>query len=213
MPWMSYSSWRVSYKTHAMGRKAKWEFKTWGEWLHWVYANLNMCNAAFKLGKQRLDQQCFMIRSKAFKAYKDGRWAVHSLYENNNWKMDWGKDYCWYCGRSIDECGKLTAEHIFPRAKGGDDSFDNIAYACRSCNSSKGDKDLVEWMLSQGIAPGFPLVCIYMKLVYKYSMEHNLMGCPLETVLSMDLPFSPTSLKQIETLAKEHYISQQNLSE
>src|SRR5574344_2067037 len=138
------------------------KYSNWGEYIFWIYANVNMCNEALKLHKLHYDRTSFMIRAKAFKAYKEGRWQIHSLFENNNWKMDWGKEYCWYCGESL-ECGKLTAEHIFPRAKGGDDSFDNISYACKKCNSSKGDKDLIEWMYeAQKLIPPFWIVCIYM---------------------------------------------------
>lgn len=193
----------MSEKSHNTNRK----YSNWGEYLYWIYANLNMCNAALNAHKEKYDRQSFMIRSMAFKAYKEGRWQIHSLYENNNWKMDWGKNYCWYCGKSIEECGKLTAEHIFPRAKGGDDSFDNIAYACKSCNSSKHDKDLIEWIYqTQGFTPPFWMVCIYMKLVYKYSVEHSLMELHNEDLNEMNLPFNPNSLANIEQIIKEEYL-------
>jgi len=190
------------------------KYKNWGEYLYWVYANLNMCNAALTAGKEAYDRQSFIIRSKAFKAYKEGRWHIRSLYANNNWKMDWGKDFCWYCGKPVEECGKLTAEHIFPRAKGGDDSFDNIAYACRQCNSSKGDKDLVEWMIKTlNKIPPFNLVCIYMKLVYKYSVENNLLELHSEDLKEMVLPFNYMSVVNLEHIIKEVYVGHSNKEE
>ncbi len=183
------------------------KYSDFGEYLYWIYANLNMYNAALNLKLSEYNKTCYMVRAKAFKAYKEGSWKIHSLYENNNWKVDWGKDYCWYCGKPIGECGKLTAEHIFPRAKGGDDSFDNIAYACKSCNSSKGERDLILWMYDiQGLVPPFPLVCIYMKLVYKYAVEHELMHLHQEELDQMTLPFDPRALMCIEQIIREEYL-------
>ena len=185
----------------------KKKYSNFGEYIYWIYANLNMCDEALKMHKTNYDRTSFMIRAKAFKAYKEGRWQIHSLYENNNWKVDWGKDHCWYCGRKVEECGKLTAEHIFPRAKGGDDSFDNIAYACRKCNSSKGDKELIEWICTTlHLLPSFPLVCIYMKLVYKYATEHLLMGLHSEDLDQMVLPFNYRSLMAIENFIHNNYL-------
>jgi len=51
------------------------------------------------------------------------------------------KDVCIYCGNRKD----LTLEHILPRVRGGPDIPDNAVWACKSCNSSKGDKRLYEW--------------------------------------------------------------------
>lgn len=48
---------------------------------------------------------------------------------------------CIYCGAK----GELTLEHIFPCSKGGPDSSDNAVWACKKCNSSKGNKRLYEW--------------------------------------------------------------------
>lgn len=185
----------------------KKKYSNFGEYIYWIYANLNMYNTALNLELKEYNKTCFMVRAKAFKAYKEGRWKIHSLFENNNWKVDWGKEHCWYCGGPVNECGKLTAEHIFPRSKGGNDSFDNIAYACKSCNSSKGDKDIILWMYDkQNLVPPFHLVCIYMKLVYKYAIEHELMLLHSKDLDQMNLPFNYNSLQCIEHIIKEEYL-------
>lgn len=49
-------------------------FNGFGEMLFWSYANLQMLVAANNMGKATYDRQCYMIRAKAFKAYKEGRW-------------------------------------------------------------------------------------------------------------------------------------------
>jgi 5-methylcytosine-specific restriction endonuclease McrA len=36
-------------------------------------------------------------------------------------------------------------DHLIPRNKGGPDIPDNAVIACKSCNSSKGDKGVYEW--------------------------------------------------------------------
>ncbi len=50
---------------------------------------------------------------------------------------------CFYCREKT----KLTLDHVVPLAKGGAHSIGNLVMACRSCNSSKNDKLLVEWKL------------------------------------------------------------------
>ena len=42
-------------------------------------------------------------------------------------------DYrCQYCGGGAD-----SIDHVLPRSRGGGDGWDNLAAACRSCNSTK----------------------------------------------------------------------------
>ena len=71
---------------------------------------------------------------------------------------------CIYCGVQ----GRLTLEHILPRARGGPDIPENGAWVCGQCNSSKGAKRLYEWKGLKNkdrhhrIAEGK-----YLKLMYK----------------------------------------------
>ena len=53
----------------------------------------------------------------------------------------WGP-MCAYCGATEP----LEIDHIASLSQGGPHSFDNLCVACRSCNSSKGAKKLIEWM-------------------------------------------------------------------
>lgn len=50
---------------------------------------------------------------------------------------------CVYCNR---QDVPLQREHIVPVTKGGGYTPDNIVPACASCNSSKGNKNLIVWM-------------------------------------------------------------------
>lgn len=51
--------------------------------------------------------------------------------------------HCSYCGI---ESVKLTLDHIKPLNNGGANSVLNITLACGSCNYSKQDKDLLDWL-------------------------------------------------------------------
>ncbi len=56
---------------------------------------------------------------------------------------------CAYCG--IDGV-RLTRDHMVPIARGGLDMWRNVVPACRSCNSSKHKKDVLEWLDELGMA-------------------------------------------------------------
>ena len=44
---------------------------------------------------------------------------------------------CQYCGRGDVS---LTVDHIVPKARGGDDTWENLVTACVECNNRKGDR-------------------------------------------------------------------------
>lgn len=50
---------------------------------------------------------------------------------------------CAYCA----SIAKLTMDHVDPLARGGAHDPENVVAACRSCNSSKGDRPLLIWLL------------------------------------------------------------------
>jgi hypothetical protein len=49
---------------------------------------------------------------------------------------------CVFCGAQDN----LSTDHLIPASRGGDDSSDNLVLSCRSCNSSRGDKGVFEWL-------------------------------------------------------------------
>ena len=165
------------------------KFRNFGELLYWSYANLQMLFVARKEGKLKYDRMCYMIRAKAFKAYKDGRWKIHDLFEFNIAKIR-SNNFCWYCGKEM-EPSELTKDHVFPRAKGGVDNLDNIIMVCKTCNSSKGKMDLFEWY--EDVRKEWPPINVwvhYMKNIYLYSMENGLMEKKIEDLDKIDLPFN-----------------------
>ena len=151
------------------GNRTYLEFENFGEYLFYSYANLQMLCYAVNAGKKKRDRMCYMIRAKAFKAYKEGRWNIHDLLENNLAKIQCN-NYCWYCGKEV-EPSKLTKDHVFPRSKGGDNDMDNIIMVCKSCNSSKGDMDLFEWYAEiRHEFPPIPILVHYLKDFMKAHM-------------------------------------------
>jgi len=44
---------------------------------------------------------------------------------------------CQYCGRQTRE---LTLDHVIPRGRGGEHSWDNVVSACKVCNCRKGGR-------------------------------------------------------------------------
>ncbi len=61
-------------------------------------------------------------------------------------------DYrCVYCGEQFD-VDALTIDHVQPRVRGGDSSPGNVVTACGGCNTAKGHRKLVEFLLAEGAA-------------------------------------------------------------
>ena len=48
---------------------------------------------------------------------------------------------CQYCGRPTKE---LTLDHVIPRRRGGEHTWDNVVSACKVCNSRKGGRTPAE---------------------------------------------------------------------
>lgn len=96
------------------------QFANLGEYIYWAYANLQMLHFAISTKKNNYDSMCFMVRSKAYKSYIEGRWNIHDLTELNISKVR-HNNFCWYCGRHMPP-EQLTIDHVFPRSKGGNKS-------------------------------------------------------------------------------------------
>lgn len=59
---------------------------------------------------------------------------------------------CAYCG---DRVWPLIIEHFWPVSRGGLTSRNNILPACVPCNSTKSDREPLDWLLSTGRWAGF----------------------------------------------------------
>lgn len=58
---------------------------------------------------------------------------------------------CQYCG-----CRAETLDHVVPRSRGGDHTWENVVAACRTCNVAKADRLLAELRLDLRREPRRP---------------------------------------------------------
>jgi hypothetical protein len=73
----------------------------------------------------------------------DGKWNEREwqrrrfiVFERDNWT-------CVYCGTAVRD--NPQCDHVIPVSKGGHSELDNLATACKRCNSGKSGMLLEEW--------------------------------------------------------------------
>jgi 5-methylcytosine-specific restriction endonuclease McrA len=62
---------------------------------------------------------------------KEVKFTRHNIFERD-------KNTCQYCGRVFDR-SDLNLDHVIPRDKGGQTSWENIVCSCIKCNTRKGN--------------------------------------------------------------------------
>lgn len=67
---------------------------------------------------------------------------------------------CQYCGSG----GNLTLDHIMPKSRGGEDSWENIVVCCVRCNNRKGDRAPEEVGLKLSGTPYKPPSMLYLQM-------------------------------------------------
>src|ERR1700723_2699775 len=53
------------------------------------------------------------------------------------------RNQCQYCGVVLPS-GELTLDHVIPRSRGGNSTWENLVACCHACNRRKGNRMLVE---------------------------------------------------------------------
>lgn len=186
-------------------QKKKNEFKTIGEVLYWSYANLGMATRAVSDNVEKYGPLHYIIRKKLFSGFMSSTMNVASLFGDEKSKLNADK-CCVYCGSTKS----LQIDHIIPRNKGGKDAGENLVWACRKCNASKNDTNLLEWYEKRNEFPPLNILRTYMKLVIQYCLENELMNVEAETSCELDLPFLisyiPTDFPSPDKLIKRHMI-------
>lgn len=163
---------------------AKQKIETVRELIYYSYANLAMAHTAVDKKLEKYGPVNFMIRSKLFKGLKVGTMNMRTIFDDEKIKLQTGQ-VCNYCGSTE----RLALDHIFPQKYGGQDNAENLIYACRTCNSSKGKKDLMEWMNYRGQFLPLMIIRRYLKLTFNYCNDNGLLDKKIEELKQMDLPF------------------------
>jgi len=163
---------------------AKQKIETVRELIYYSYANLAMAHTAIDMKQEKYGTFNFMIRAKLFKGLKDGTMNMRTIFDDEKIKLQTGQ-ICNYCGSAE----KLALDHIFPQKLGGKDDAENLIFACRTCNSSKGKKDLMEWMAFRGQFLPLMIIRRYLKLTFNYCNENGLLDKQIDELKGMKLPF------------------------
>ena len=161
------------------------EIHTVRDRIAWCYANTARADAALQEGAGEYSRLHHIIRSRLFKGLISGQMKIQSLFVDERLKMT-VPQACYYCG----ETSCLTVDHLIPRIKGGVDNSDNLIWSCRSCNSSKHGRDMLEWMKGKGIFPPVLLLRRYVKIVTRYCEQYGCMDMALHEVEEKSLPFN-----------------------
>lgn len=89
--------------------------------------------------KNRVASRQIVQRRRARAAENDARLVTPKDWERLCRRYG---NRCAYCG----SMATLEQDHIVPIVRGGRHAIGNLLPACRSCNSSKGSKLLIEWL-------------------------------------------------------------------
>lgn len=152
--------------------------------IYFSYANLAMAHTAIDKKQLKYGMINFMIRAKLFKGLKDGTMNMRTSFDDEKIKLQTGK-ICNYCG-SADN---FVLDHIFPKKLRGKDDAENLIFACRTCYSSKGKKDLMEWMAYRGQFLPLMIIRRYLKLTYNYCNDNGILDRQIDELKEMELPF------------------------
>lgn len=155
--------------------------------LYWAYANVAMAQAAVESQSPKYKPVHYMVRSRLYSGLSKGTMKIGPLAHDERLKMILPQ-VCCYCGSGTF----LAADHLLPRKRGGPNTGDNMVWACRSCNSSKGGTDVLEWLAKRQQFPPLLLLRRYLKLAIELSLALGVMDVPLG--IAAELPFVLTAI-------------------
>ena len=98
--------------------------------------------------KFRDKEACYRSRNPEYGKAKENRRRAKQVkasgfFTDEQWqaRLDYHGNSCAYCNSTED----LTIDHMIPLSRGGSQWASNLVPACRSCNSTKGDKTPIEF--------------------------------------------------------------------
>ena len=165
------------------------DINTVKEHIAWSYANLACAHSAIESSARKYGSLNYMIRAKLNRGLVSGTMNMRSTFDDEKIKYRYPESCC-YCGSKDN----IQMDHLIPQIKGGQDGADNLVWACRSCDSSKRDRDVIVWLESKGWKPSILLLRRYLKLVARYCEQNRLLDLPLTEVAATELPFQIMAL-------------------
>jgi hypothetical protein len=153
--------------------------KTVEDVIYYYYAKLVVAPSANLKGN-------FGFIIHTFKKLKNGEMTISDYDREIELKELATEKKCIYCGSE----SSLTQDHVIPHEIGGPDGRHNIVWCCKTCNSSKGSKDLIEWWnetFAESIGkaeedlPRLP-AGIYLKFSHDWAKINNLLHNPARSL-------------------------------
>jgi len=141
---------RESRLKNLVGYKAIWikEYRkpSLKEWRHkkGISKNYNSQTTGIKFSKKQQNQ---IYKRRVRVGGKLPLERLQRIYEDNIKK--YGTLTCYLCLKSI-EFGQDSLEHKIPLSRGGTNLYENLAIACRNCNSKKYNKTEKEYKEREG---------------------------------------------------------------
>lgn len=111
--------------------------------------------------------------------------SMRSIFDDERLKMILPQ-VCVYCGLG----NQLSLDHLIPRRAGGIDDPANLVWACRRCNSAKGGRDMLRWLLGDGRFPSIFVLRRYLKCMYAFCEARGLMESHWNCVQPEEIPFA-----------------------
>lgn len=119
-------------------------------------ARCRLCRNAYARSRYATDTEYREERKNHRDKHRRGAERVPP--EGREILLESSEGMCVYC-RDV----ATTWDHIFPVSKGGQTTPGNIVPCCISCNSSKKDREVFDWIDEKGLSP-LPLLCERMEL-------------------------------------------------
>ena len=105
--------------------------------------------------------------------------------------------HCIYCGHRKP----TSVDHIIPQYYGGREHQDNLAPCCKTCNTSKSNKDLLIWASIQHIELTIEVIQRYLKQLIPLCLESNIMDLKLDKLTTIHYRFAPAIIiRSIDSL-------------
>jgi 5-methylcytosine-specific restriction endonuclease McrA len=114
----------------------------------WYAANIELARETRRKWRNA-NKDLYLSFARNYRARKSGAVGVHSLADLAE-ILRLQKNRCAHCRCSFGKDLRPTLDHIIALSRGGSNDRKNLQYLCGPCNSSKNDRDPIEFAQSAG---------------------------------------------------------------